>query len=447
MRLGRRSAALLAVFAALPGTAQAAGWTQLTSGHNGAKANLGLARAPDGTLHALWAGPAARPYTAAFDTAISPRGALATPQPVLSGWFAVAPPAAVATADGSIHALVSGQRTGTLDDPNAGLNVASGPGGWVLGGRAFGRSPITDASNSDVGVVARADGVLVSVWQSAASLLFQTGIDPATAPQDITPPGDPATGPVIAADPASGEIVIAYHVAGSGGSFFRRIVPELGEPAPIPGGSQDAPAIAARSTGGVYTAYTPDGARVLLLRLGGQPAQVPVPVGARVLTAGVAGGPEGRMWVFYGDERTTRVTRSNRAVTAFEPVQSFNSPPGTVQYFRLEGEGSAGPLDLFADVTVDGVARDGSYHRHVRPRLSLRVTQRRVAGGRVRITTRVTDAGDAVAGARVTGLPGGTRTTNAAGKAVRTVDAERSGTLRLAARAPGYAAAHKRLAL
>ena len=114
------------------------------------------------------------------------------PQPVVAGWVALNPPAATVAPDGSVHALVSGQRTGTIDDPNAGLNIVSGPGAWVLGGRAFGRSPITEASNADVGVVALANRTLVSVWQSAASLLFQAGVDPAAAPTPITPPGDPA---------------------------------------------------------------------------------------------------------------------------------------------------------------------------------------------------------------------------------------------------------------
>ena len=137
-----------------------------------------------------------------------------------------------------------------------------------------------------------------------------------------------------------------------------------------------APSIAARAGGGVFSAYPPDVSKVWLLRFGGPRKAVPVPKGARALTAGVAAGPDGRLWVFYGNEQQTFVTRTNKAVTAFEPVQTLKSPPGTVQYFRLEGEGSAGPLDLFADVTIDGTTKDGSYHTHVFPLLSLSVAKK-----------------------------------------------------------------------
>ena len=143
-------------------------------------------------------------------------------------------------------------------------------------------------------------------------------------------------------------------------------------------------------------------------------------------------GPDGRLWVYYGNEQHTYVTRTSMAVSGFEPVQTLTSPPKTAVYFRLEGEGSAGPLDLFADVTVDGATRDGSYQTHVFPVLSLRV-----AKSGARLTVRVTDAGDPVAGARVSGLPGGAKTTDARGSIVVTLPAGRKGFL-LAATKAGY---------
>ena len=185
----------------------------------------------------------------------------------------------------------------------------------------------------------------------------------------------------------------------------------------------------------------------MLLQYGGKARKVPVPKGARVLTAGVAAGPDGRLWVFYGDEQSTYVTRSSRHVSGWEPVQALKSPPKTVQYFRLEGEGSAGPLDLFADITVDGQTKDGSYATHVQPKLSLRATKKATKNGATLVTVHVTDAGDAMAGAKVKGLPGGTKTTDAKGTVVVTFPKGKGGTFALTASKAGYVAANGRIAV
>ena len=135
-------------------------WTQITHATSGAKANLGLARGKDGTLHVLWAGPARPPNTALFDTSISPAGKVGRAQTVLSGWNSIQSPAAVAGADGSIHALVSGQKVLSTSDPYAGLNEAVGPGSWSLGPHAFGNYQLTVSSAADVSAAMLGSGEL-----------------------------------------------------------------------------------------------------------------------------------------------------------------------------------------------------------------------------------------------------------------------------------------------
>ena len=392
----------LALLAAAAQAGPAGTWTQISHAHNGAAPNLGLARGNNGTLHVLWAGPARTPYSTVFDTPISLAGKVGGPAAVVSGWQSVQPPAAATAPDGSIHALISGQRASSDSDPFSGLNEAVGPGSWNLGPQAFGKYQLTVASAAQVATATLRTGRLVSVWRNATSLLFQSGVDPTTQPVDITPPGH-ADNAVIAADQSSGDVVVAYEHVDSGKAFFRRVLPSLDAPQPLSQGRLANPELAARAGGGVYTAYTSDGARVLLLRFGGRSRQVPVPKGVQVLTAGLAAGPEGRLWVFYGSARQTFVTRTSKAVGGFEPVQSFKSPRDAVQYFRLEGEGSAGPLDLFADVTIDGAARDGSYATHVLPKLSLSVAKKQLKNAKgkpagVRVTVRVLDAGDPIVG-------------------------------------------------
>jgi hypothetical protein len=425
----------LAATAALGASAHAGrsgSWTQITHAHNGAKANLGLARGRDGTLHVLWAGPARGPYKSILDTRVSPAGVAVGAQPVVSGWDTVQPPAAATGADGSIHVLVSGQKVLANTDPYAGLNEVVGPGSWRLGGHAFGTFQLTVPSNADVGAAVLKTGELVSAWRSATTLLVQAGVDPSTQPQNITPPGL-AESPAIGVDQGSGEAVVAYRGVANGANVFRRVFPSLGAPQTMPGAKTQAPTIAARAGGGIFSAYAVNGTSVRLLRFSGPAKAVPVPKGTRVLVAGLAAGTDGRLWVFYGNEQQTFVTRTSKAVSGFEPVQILKSPAGAVQYFRLEGEGSAGPLDLFADVTVDGQTRDGSYQTHVFPALSLRVAK----AGR-RLTVRVVDAGDPVAGARVTGLPGGAKATDAKGSVVVTLPAGRKGSFALTATKAGY---------
>ena len=457
-RLSRAGGALLvagalAVIAAAAQAGTPGHWTQITREHSGASSNLGLARGKDGTLHVLWAGPARRAFTAIFDTPISPAGTVRGRQTVTSGWVGVNAPAAVALPDGSIHGVVSGQKVQSNNDPHAGLNEVVGPGTWKLGAQAFGKFSITVPSNANVRTAALKGGELVTVWTSGPTMLLQTGVDPTTQPQDITPKGDPVVNPVVAVDQATGAVVIAYHGVSSGAVFFRQVLPGLAAPKAMPQSKTDGPSIAARAGGGVYAAYTPGGNKVLLLRFGSAPKPVPVPNDARVLTAGVAAGPEGRLWIFYGDERTTWVTRTNKAASGhFEPVQALKSPPGTVQYFRLEGEGSAGPLDLFADITVDGKTKDGSYHQQVQPILSVSATKKPVKNAQgqvtgVRVTVRVTDAGDGIKGARVSGLPGSVKPTDATGATVFVATAGKKGTFTLIATKAGYVAAKGKLAL
>jgi hypothetical protein len=313
--------AALHVFAAAAGAAPAGRWTQVTRAHNGAKANLGLARGKDATLHVLWAGPGRLPYTAIRDTPISPKGVLGRPRTVLSSWTGVHVPDAVAAPDGSIHALIGGQEKDTAGDPHAGINEAVGPGSWTLGARAFGNASITEASNADLRAAMLPSGKIVSVWQSGRSALMQVGVDPSTPPQSVQPAGRLVAAPVVAVDQANGAAVIAYHDASSGSDFFRQILPSLGAPASMPKSKADGPTIAARAGGGIYSAYSPDGASVVRLRFGGRSAPVPVPQATKVLSTGLAAGPDGRLWVFYGNDKTTFVTRTDKAVSGgFEPA-------------------------------------------------------------------------------------------------------------------------------
>ncbi len=250
---------------------------------------------------------------------------------------------------------------------------------------------------------------------------------------------------MIARDTATGRAEIAWTALLAGektASFYRAVVPALGGPARLPESADQYPVMAARVGGGVYSAYSPDGTKVVLTKLGKAPKAVPLPPGTLVKAAGVFAGPRRRLWVAFGSQGAIWATRTNKAVSRFEPLQSLGAPAGAFQLLRLEGEGSTGPLDLFADVAIDGKTKDGSYFRLVRPVLSMGAAVKAVRDkkGTLKayvVTVRVTDAGDPIGAASVTGLPGGPRKTGAAGTVVVTVPVGQ-GTLALSAAMPGY---------
>src|SRR5262245_25683330 len=218
-------ASLVVAVAAVAGSASAGPatkWTQITHQHNGARTSLGLARGKDGKLHVLWAGPNRAPFHEILDTTITAAGKVGTPQKVLAGWSGVNTPTAATAGDGSIHAIVSGSKVGTQSDPTNGLNEVVGPETWKIGPKAFGNASITVASNADVHTAFLKNGQLISVWQTAASLLFEIGTDSAVPPKDITPP-NLAVNPVLAVDAATGHAVIAYQGVKDGQNYFREI--------------------------------------------------------------------------------------------------------------------------------------------------------------------------------------------------------------------------------
>src|SRR5262249_46862505 len=100
----------------------------------------------------------------------------------------------------------------------------------------------------------------------------------------------------------------------------------------------------------------------------------------------LAASPDGRLWIAWVRGGALHATRTNHAATKVEPLSAAR-PPGSRSVYELEGEGSAGPLDLFAN---DG---HGLWHQQIRPRLQLNASTSKAGSGRT-ITFRVLDAGD-----------------------------------------------------
>ena len=150
----------------------------------------------------------------------------------------------------------------------------------------------------------------------------------------------------------------------------------------------------------------------------------------------LAAAPGGRLWAFWKVENSLRATRSNPAATEWGQIVSIKAPKNTSAVYNLAGEASAGPLDLLAHVdTSPGTL--GSWHQRILPGLAFKASK----GKKGKIVIKVTDAGKAVAGAKVK-VGKGSKTTSSSGKVGFSLA---PGSYKVTASKKGYASLTKKL--
>jgi hypothetical protein len=245
---------------------------------------------------------------------------------------------------------------------------------------------------------------------NGGSLFLQEGFGSGAPTSQVNTPTnyDGFVGGVMTAvDAATGELVASWaSIATPGGDFVQGIAPSVQTAHKMAGQRRNAVEIAARSkSAGVYGAYTPDNKHVRLYRYGGGSVSVGSSKGLTPQIMGVATGSDGRIWVMWGDDTLQKVaiTRSNRAVTRFGPVQLVKDKAFSL--YRLFGDGRLGPLDLFIDEQKTPPSGqpvfEGVYYTRILPKLSASATVHQVSKHKFKLTVKVTDAGDALVGAQV----------------------------------------------
>jgi hypothetical protein len=121
------------------------------------------------------------------------------------------------------------------------------------------------------------------------------------------------------------------------------------------------------------------------------------------------------LWFDYRSN-VIHVVRTNAAVTSFGSVLTLYPPRPLFTFQGLQAEGSAGRLDVLALATLTGGGGSPAYYdAQILPPLTLRASGSKV-GAPGALTFTVLDAGDPVAGARMSFL-GTTVVTNAKGVA------------------------------
>jgi hypothetical protein len=428
MRLRPLALASLTCLAALAGAAGAqAGppgkWTQVT-GVGKPDRNIlrvGLARTPDGVLHVGWEQDGGGSSGSILQSAISANAAsVSGPNTIFSYPGGANEQVSLVAVPGGIRAFFAGLSAGSPLDSAMATATSTNGTAWTVQPTAasfggVGAKPVYVAAG--LAGALGPNGTFYSIWGDSAPNGggFHVGLDSTVADNNL--PGDLKSDPGIGVDSQSGQVVAGWNFIGGGGVAVMPLSP-LGAATTLPNSgaaqTQHPLGISGRiGAPGVFVAYT-QGTNQFL----GKPALYRVDTGKAIKlsskvakTISIAAAPGGRLWVFWQNSGTVFATRSNAAATRFGAIRAIKAPGGTAaSIFDLEGEGSTGPLDVLA-LAQPPTGPLASYHQRVLPGLTL--AAKKAKSGKTLFT--VTDAGDAVAGAKVKVKGGGSATTGKKG--------------------------------
>jgi hypothetical protein len=404
----RRALAFAAVLLLVAASSAAAGprgqWTRLP----GTVINFaepGLSRTADGTLHVVYT----RRNGSREDLvhlAVSPAGKVGGDAVALGGWAAMSHPDLLRMPDGTLRAFFGGIRSTSPGETNNSMNTATAPPAgmpWTLKPGKAAQATYAYATGVAGAGLAK-DGTPISTWSGTPGLGYHYGVDPSTSDRNISQSGCCLYTPDIAVDSSSGQAWVGFYSNenASPGVFVNAIGP--GGPQ---GGRRLAPGSVVNNDAiypGNRTSLTGRiGAPGVFLFFGqGYPtfktialwkvdtARPHIVIKAdRNEHANVAPAPEGRLWLMWEVNGRIFAARTNKAATRVGPANVLPAP-GSKTIYRLNGEGSAGVLDLIVN---DG---QGFWHQQVWPRLQLVASR----SGKS-IVFRVLDAGDPIAGATV----------------------------------------------
>jgi hypothetical protein len=400
------AAVLLAILGAAVSTAFAASaprqaaWTRV-SGPTKASPQLGLLRAGR-ILHVVSA--QGSPATIS-DTQLNGAGGVAHTSTITSNFDSAGGLALVGMADGSVRLFAAGGDRPGLPSNLSGINSLVSPPGasaWTLDPVALWGGAVAGAA-AEIGATITGNQP-VTAWSGG---FVHVGLGPSAGADPSYQPDCCGIAPQLATDAATGSVVMSWLSNGhDSGTYVKQVLPSPGAMVSLPSGlTEGSSGIAARiGAPGVFVAYTGTTNQVVkLYRYGGETQTV---AKGAFRVAKVFTGPGGRLWMLWGDASNgVWVTRSNKAVTRWEPVQHLALPGNLTAFYNAQGEGSAGPLDAFVDLLI-GTSDRGFWRTHVLPVLSATSSTTSAASGSggkrtAKVSFRVADAGDPVAGATI----------------------------------------------
>ncbi len=359
--------ALLAFVAAPPTQAASppTAWLRV-DGPSHAGTQIALARDGSGALNVVSAQGDPATIT---DTLVANDGRTIGSSTIATGFDGTGGLALLRMPDGSLRLLAAGGIRRGLGSHAVGINSFIRPFGsatWSLDPTVYGGA-VANAAD-ELGATIAGNGWVFSTWSGA---IVHIGFQPSD--------GDPSYQPdCCGADPqlvtdVSGAVFLAWISNGHfAGTFVREIWPSESSVFALPSGTTSGSfGLAAPFGHGAYVAYVdPTHQKVQLYSY---LAGIQTLASGSFQVAKVFRALGGRLWVMWGSGNGgIWVTRSNMAVTRFEPAQHLTLPPRTNGSYNAEGEGAHGPLELFADVFT-GRSDRGFWRTHVVPRATLKI--------------------------------------------------------------------------
>jgi hypothetical protein len=449
------AAVLIVVFGAAP--AGAASWKQVTTPDGASTDQVGHARTGDGVLHIVWHQPTGPNTEDLNHTVLTRAGRIGATNPIQSGWTGFTNTALVVE-PGGLRAFWGGFRTTDPSDSQRETNSAlsvDGGASWALQPGQVNPSGAQSYASPHAATV-RTDGSTLQAFAGTLGTWVHAGLSPTTPNHNFTPGLQYGNDPNLATDAANRTVMAWYSNAAGRLGVLAQDVNADGSPGPgpltMPGtgamniGMLGRTPLAARAGGGFYVAYpTPGGVRIW--RVGAGSASVLAGIRNSPAVA-VAAAADGRIWVLwtkgFGDPDVL-ARRSNRDVTRFGATVNAGHPSNAMQAYKLDGNVAGNALDALANFNVGTSSDAATSYRRILPGLTLQANPRRLRRGEpteVRFT--VTDAGDAVSGARV-GVGGQAGTTNSRGRVTLTLTLNRAVTAR--ATRTGYTSVSKRVGI
>jgi hypothetical protein len=442
--------ALIALAAATCAAARAAvpptTWIRV-SGPFHAGTQLGLAREGT-TLHVISAQGDPATIT---DTMLGKDGHANGSATVATGFDGTGGLALLPMPGGSLRLLAAGGSAPGLGSHAVGINSFIRPFGsatWSLDPTVYGGA-VANAAD-ELGATIAGNGWVYTTWSGA---IVHIGFLPSDGDRSYQPDCCGAD-PQVVSD-RTGAVFLAWISNGHfAGTFVREIWPSESSVFALPSGTTSGSFGLAAPFGfsdGAYVAYVDQAKQKVQLYkyLGG--IETLATGSFQVVKVFRALG--GRLWVMWGSGGGgIWVTRSNMAITKFEPIRHLTLPPATNGFYNAEGEGSPGQLDLFADVLTGRTDR-GFWRTHVLPTatLTMRKTYENLVDPHnlkhptdLRVTITLADAGDPLPFVHLILVGDGQQrfvTTNKQGRAELTVylgGKPLAHPLGLIAKVPGY---------
>jgi hypothetical protein len=446
-------AVLIAACGAAP--ASAAPWKRMTTPDGSSTDQVGLARTGDGVLHVVWhhrTGPNTEDLN---HTVIARAGRIGATNPIQSGWTSITNTALV-VAPGGLRAFWGGLRTTESSDPQRETNTALSPDGgasWSLQPGQVNPSGAQSYASSHAATV-RGDGSTLQAFAGTLGTWVHAGLTPATPNHNVMEGLQYGNDPNLATD-ATDRTVMAWYSNATGrlgvlAQDVRADGSPVGGPATMPGtaamntGMLGRTPLVARRGGGLYVAYpTPGGVRVW--RMGASNAPVVAGIDNSPAVA-IAAAEDGRIWVLwtkgFGDPDVL-ARRSNKGATRFGAIVNAGHPPDAMQAYRLDANVAGSELDVLANFNIGTTSDAATSYRRLQPGLTLKASPSTLRKGeRTEVRFTVSDAGDAVRGARVK-VGAGSGTTDSRGRV--TLSLRSSGAVKAQATRTGYTAATKLL--